>query len=115
VGEARRRFEESLAGAVEGFSVNGPLDARLIQHSHVRFPGVPAETLLILLDGLGLGASAGSACNSGAIAVSPVLAAMGMGPIEASECVRFSFGWTTRPEDGDMAAAMVVEALAGLR
>ncbi len=115
VGEARRRFEESLAGAVEGFSVNGPLDARLIQHSHVRFPGVPAETLLILLDGLGLGASAGSACNSGAIAISPVLAAMGMGPVEASECVRFSFGWTTRPEDGDAAAAMVVEALASLR
>jgi len=115
VGEARRRFEETLEGAVEGFAVNGPLDTRLIQHSHIRIPGVSAETLLILLDGLGLAASAGSACSSGAIAVSPVLAAMGMAPAEASECVRFSFGWTTRPGDGDTAAAMVIEALANLR
>ncbi|MBU1226360.1 MAG: cysteine desulfurase [Actinobacteria bacterium] len=114
VGEARRRFEAALAGSVDGFAVTAA-DRRLIQHSHVRFPGVSAETLLILLDGLGLAGSAGSACHSGAISVSHVLAAMGMGPGEAAGCVRFSFGWTSRPEDGDDAAAVVLEALEGLR
>jgi len=76
---------------------------------------VSAETLLILLDGLGLAASAGSACHSGAVEVSHVLAAMGIGAEEASECIRISFGWTSRPGDGDAAAAMVLEALEGLR
>jgi cysteine desulfurase len=115
VAEARRRFEQTLASRVEGFTVNGPTGARLVQHSHVRFPGVRAETLLILLDGLGLAASAGSACHSGAVAVSHVLAAMGMDPVEAAECVRFTFGWTTTPGDGEAAAEIVLEALGSLR
>jgi len=113
VGEARRRFEETLTASVDGFAVTAAA-GRLIQHSHVHFPGVSAETLLILLDGIGLAGSAGSACQSGAIEVSHVLAAMGIGATRASESVRFSFGWTTRPEDGDAAAAMVLEALEGL-
>ena len=112
VSEARDRFEATLAAGVEGFAISAP-DRRLIQHSHVRIPGVSAETLLILLDGLGLAGSAGSACQSGAIEPSHVLAAMGLGP-HAAEYLRFSFGWTTAPEDGDMAAAMVLEALEGL-
>jgi cysteine desulfurase len=110
VSEARRRFEERLAAAVDGFTVNAASD-RLVQHSHVRFPGFSTETLLILLDGAGLAASAGSACQSGAMTTSHVLAAMGMDPSAASECVRFTFGWTSRPEDGDEAAAMVLGAL----
>ena len=113
VGEARRRFEETLGARVDGFTINAE-GRRLVQHSHVRIPGVSAETLLILLDGLGLAGSAGSACNSGAIEPSHVLAAMGIGA-QAAECVRFSFGWTTRPQDGDTAAAMVLEALEGLQ
>lgn len=113
VGEARRRFEATLAASVPGMAVSAR-EHRLVQHSHLGFPGVSAETLLILLDGLGLAGSAGSACHSGAIEISHVLAAMGVGPAEAPGFVRFSFGWTTRPEDGDAAAAMVLEALAGL-
>ncbi len=114
VGEARRRFEETLAASVDGLTVSAA-GRRLIQHSHLRFPGVSAETLLILLDGLGLAGSAGSACHSGAVEISHVLAAMGVGPAEAGEFVRFSFGWTTEPQDGDTAAAIVLEVLGGLR
>ena len=112
VADARHRFEETLTARVEGFDVTAA-DRRLVQHSHVRIPGVSAETLLILLDGLGLAGSAGSACQSGAIEPSHVLAAMGLGA-HATEYLRFSFGWTTTPEDGDNAAAMVLEALGGL-
>ncbi|MCJ7726345.1 MAG: cysteine desulfurase [Acidimicrobiia bacterium] len=114
VGEARRRFEAALEESVDGLVVSARR-RRLVQHSHLRFPGVSAETLLILLDGLGLAGSAGSACNSGAIEISHVLEAMGIGAAEAPGFVRFSFGWTTRPEDGDKAAATVLEALEGLR
>lgn len=114
VSEARRRFEETLAARVDDLQITARGD-RLVQHSHLRFPGVSAETLLIRLDGAGLAASAGSACHSGAVATSHVLAAMGMSAGEAASSVRFTFGWTTRPGDGDDAARMVVEALAGLR
>ena len=63
-----------------------------MQHSHVRVPGVAAETLLIRLDQVGIAAAAGSACHSGAVEVSHVLAAIGLEPAAAAECVRFTFG-----------------------
>ncbi len=110
VAEARRRFEEALVGKAER---TVPADLTLVQHSHLRFPGVRNETLLVRLDRRGLAAAAGSACQSGAATPSHVLLAMGYGPDEARECVRFTFGWTTRPDDGSRAAEIVLDALEG--
>lgn len=111
VAEARRRFEEGLRAGVEGFEINAPVDGRLVQHSHVRIPGVRNDMVLIRLDRAGVAASAGSACQSGATDISHVLSAMGFEPERARECFRFTFGWTTRPEDGDEAAAAVLRAI----
>lgn len=92
--------------------INAPPDRRLVQHSHVRVPGIRNETLLIKLDRKGVAASAGSACQSGASSPSHVLTAMGMTPARTRECLRFSFGWTTRPQDGDTLAGALIDALA---
>jgi cysteine desulfurase len=113
VAAARDRFEGRLRAAVPGLEVHVP-DRRLVQHSHLRFPGVPAETLLIRLDRREVAAAAGSACHSGAVTVSHVLAAMGFGEDAAAESVRFTFGWVTTPTDGDTAAERVVAALEDL-
>ncbi len=115
VAEARRRFETRLRELVPDLEINAPLDGRLVQHSHVRIPGVRNETLLVRLDRAGLAASAGSSCQSGAADISHVLAAMGFDDDRARQCLRFSFGWTTTPEDGDAAAQIVGAALEGLR
>lgn len=88
---------------------------RLVQHSHVRIPGVRNETLLVRLDAAGVAASAASACQSGAATVSHVLEAMGYTPDEARECLRFSFGWTTRPGEGAAVAELVAAEVAELR
>jgi cysteine desulfurase len=115
VAEARSRFESSLARAIPDLQVTGPRDGRLVQHSHVRIPGVRNETLLVRLDQHGLAVSAGSSCQSGAATVSHVLAAMGFDDESARQCLRVSFGWTTTPADGDTAAAIVAEAVGDLR
>ncbi|HEX9853946.1 MAG TPA: cysteine desulfurase family protein [Acidimicrobiia bacterium] len=115
IGEARGRFEERLLRDVPGLVVSVPADHRLVQHSHVRIPGVSSETLLIRLDQEGVAAAAGSACQSGAIEMSHVLAAMGMTEHEARECLRFTFGWTNDQEDGDIAAEQVIATLGKLR
>ncbi|CAN5786860.1 cysteine desulfurase NifS [soil metagenome] len=112
VGEARRRFEQGVRATVDGIEVNAPLDSRLLQHSHVRIPGIRNETVLIRLDRAGVAASAGSACQSGASSPSHVLSAMGMTAEEGRECLRFSFGWTTRPDDGDQLAKALLDAIA---
>jgi cysteine desulfurase len=111
VSETRARFEETVIAKLEGVTVNAPLDARLVQHSHLRFPGIRNETVLIRLDQAGVAASAGSACQSGASSPSHVLTAMGMSSEEGRQCLRFTFGWTTTPEEGDRAALALIEAI----
>jgi cysteine desulfurase len=115
VGAAREGFETHLREAFPDLEVNAPLDARLVQHTHVRFPGIRNETALVRLDQAGVAASAASACQSGAATVSHVLTAMGMSADDARQCLRFSFGWPTRAVDGEMAAALVQTTLEDLR
>jgi cysteine desulfurase len=115
VGPARDRFESDLRKALPDLKINAPADSRLVQHAHVRVPGILNETALVRLDQAGVAASAASSCQSGAATVSHVLAAMGMPADEARQCLRFSFGWPTRLEDGEKAAAMIGHILGGLR
>lgn len=115
VRETRDRFESRLRAAFPDVVINAPVDQRLVQHSHLRIPGIRNETALVRLDQAGLAASAASACQSGATTVSHVLTAMGMSPDHARQCLRFSFGWPSRPEDGEHAADLVVKVLEDLR
>jgi cysteine desulfurase len=109
VGEARRAFEAKLSDRIER-SVPEAMSAP--QHSHVRL-GVENETLLVRLDRLGVAASAGSACQSGATTVSHVLSAMGFSREQARHSMRFTFGWTSSAVEAEQAAELVVQALEG--
>jgi cysteine desulfurase len=113
VGGERDRFEEILVDRIPGAAISGSSADRLPHFSHVSVPGRTAETLLIRLDGAGISAAAGSACQSGAVEPSHVLTAMGMDPDQAKSCVRFSFGWNTSPGDGEAAARAVVDVIGG--
>lgn len=106
--EIRRRFEAKLSDRAER---NVPEELTLPQHSHLRFGAIHNETLLVLLDRLGVAASAGSACASGAATVSHVLESMGLTVDEARRSVRFSFGWTSTAEEAERAAEQVLAAL----
>lgn len=115
VAAERDAFEDTVTSALPDAVVTGTGVERLPQHSHMRFPGVSAESLLIRLDGAGLAASSGSACQSGATTPSHVLLAMGVSTEHARQAVRFTFGWTTSPGDGAAAAAIVVDCVEALR
>ena len=108
VGEARKAFEAKLSDRAER-TVPEALSAP--QHSHLRFDQ-QNDTLLVRLDRLGIAASAGSACQSGAATVSHVLAAMGL-TTEARQSLRFSFGWNSTVAEAEGAAQSVIEALEG--
>jgi cysteine desulfurase len=109
VGEARRAFEAKLSDRIER-SVPEAMSAP--QHSHVRL-GIENETLLVRLDRLGVAASAGSACQSGATTVSHVLSAMGFSKEHARHSMRFTFGWTSTTAEAEHAAELVIQALEG--
>ena len=110
LGALRDRFEEGLHAAVPGIKLNGTSRGgvlRLPTATSAVFPGVSGEILLAALDLEGIAASSGSACASGTTKPSSVLLAMGLSPEEARGTLRFSFGWTTRPEEIDRLLAVV--------
>jgi cysteine desulfurase len=62
-------------------------------------PGIKAETLLMAFDLAGIAVSSGSACSSGKVGRSHVLAAMGVDPDLAAGAIRVSLGWASTPDD----------------
>jgi cysteine desulfurase len=66
-------------------------------------PGMKAETAVIGFDLAGVAVSSGSACSSGKVQPSHVLAAMGYRPELAQGAVRLSLGWSTTKTDVDLA------------
>ena len=78
-------------------SLNGHSVYRLPNTLNVSFVGRFGSDILAQLDGVA--ASTGSACHSGRIELSPVLAAMGVAPDAGMGAIRFSLGrYTTRDE-----------------
>lgn len=82
------------AGAV----VLGEAAPRLPNTLCVADPGAPSELQVMTLDLAGVMVSAGSACSSGKVKASRVLAAMGW-PKLADSAIRVSGGWATTEED----------------
>ncbi len=88
---ARIEFEAALK---ERFSatVFGEAAPRLPNTTLAALPGMPAEIALIALDLAGTAISSGSACSSGKVATSHVLAAMGVSQPLADTALRISAG-----------------------
>jgi len=74
---------------------------RLPTIASYHMPGVAATTQLIRFDMAGIAVSAGSACSSGSLKASHVLAAMGWAEDAAREVIRISFGPDTAEVDVD--------------
>lgn len=111
----RDRFENTLLSSIDGARRNGAASPRLPNTSNLTFPGIEAETALLLFDKEGLCCSAGSACSSGSINPSHVLTAMGVSRDEARASLRFSFGRTTTEADIDRALEIIPRIIAKLR
>ncbi len=113
--EERGDFETVLCHGSQDISITSSDEERLPHFSHFQVPSIDAETLLIRLDRVGVFASVGSACQSGALEPSHVLLAMGFDESLARHCVRVTFGWDSEPGVGSNAAALVLEVLGGMQ
>jgi cysteine desulfurase len=115
VGALRDRLADGLLSAVRDSRETGDRASKVAGNCHLSFGGVESEALLVLLDGAGVCASAGSACTSGAIEPSHVLTAMGVPAEGALGSLRLTLGPTTTPADVDTALTVVPETVARLR
>jgi cysteine desulfurase len=103
-----------LTESVPGLEATGDPAARLPGLCSFVVRGCRSELLLAVLDELGVSASAGSACSSGAPVPSHVLAAMGFGDL-AGSALRLSLGRSTTGADVQTAAERVRIAVSRVR
>jgi cysteine desulfurase len=95
----RDQLEAGLKAAAADVVIFGDSAPRLPNTTLFAVPGVKAETAVIAFDLNGIAVSSGSACSSGKVTPSHVLAAMGVEPALAGGAVRASLGWSTTPAD----------------
>lgn len=95
VAARRDRIAASLREIVPEVVVFGEAAPRLANTLFFAVPGVSAETAVIAFDLNGVALSSGSACSSGKVTASSVLAAMGVDPVLARGGLRVSIGAET--------------------
>lgn len=114
IASLRDRLEAGVLDAVENVWVNGGAAERLPNVTNLSFAGVEPEALLARLDLEGVAASAGSACTSGVLERSHVIAALGA-PEWADAAIRFSLGGPTTQTEVDRVLEIVPPVVESLR
>jgi cysteine desulfurase len=111
----RDRLVDGLLSGIDEMVETVPRDRKVAGAAHVCFAGVESESLLFLLDEAEVCASAASACASGAMEPSHVLAAMGVDAVLARGALRMSLGDTTTDADVERAVDVIVDSVSRLR
>jgi cysteine desulfurase len=97
----RDRMEKGIVEGIPNTIVNGDVENRLPNTSSVCFEYVEGESILMMIDELGICASSGSACTSGSLEPSHVLRAMGVPFTAAHGSIRLSLSVYNTDEEID--------------
>lgn len=101
VARLRDRLEQGLLSNVEMAMVNGDTSSRLPNTTSISFEYIEGESILLMMNELGICASSGSACTSGSLEPSHVLRAMGVPFTAAHGSIRFSLSHYNTEEEMD--------------
>ncbi len=97
--DLRDAMEAALSEAAPELVIFGHKTERLANTSCFALEGLSSETLVMALDLAGIAVSAGSACSSGKVSRSHVLAAMGVQTHISKGVLRVSLGWQSTAEE----------------
>lgn len=115
--ELRDYFIDRIMYEIPYTVLNGHAKDRLPNNINFCFRFVEGESMLIMLDQLGICASSGSACTSGAIDPSHVLRAIGRSNEMAHESLRLTLSYENTKEEIDIVVGelkRIVERLRGM-
>ncbi len=121
MGETAKRLSVLRDKLIKGLSeiphsaLNGDARMRLPSNVNFCFEGIEGESLLLLLDDMGIAASSGSACTSGSLDPSHVLLAIGRVHDVAHGSLRLTLGDDATEEEIDYIIAAVKEVVKKLR
>ncbi|MBI4395011.1 MAG: aminotransferase class V-fold PLP-dependent enzyme [Candidatus Omnitrophica bacterium] len=115
ISDLRNRLERGLLSKIPDSFINGENQPRIPNTTNITIPNVEAEALLIRLSEVGIAASSGSACLTGALEPSHVLQAMGLSRELASSSVRLSLSRYTTSDEIDAALEVIPRLVRELR
>ncbi len=99
--ELREKTIEGLMAKIPYIRLNGHRTSRLPGNVNISFEFIEGESLLLMLDMMGVCGSSGSACSSGSLDPSHVLMAIGLPHEIAHGSLRLTFGDDNTLEDVD--------------
>ncbi len=111
----RDSLECALLERIPDAVVHGRGAPRAPHILNISVPGTDSESLLMALDLAGVAASSGSACQSGSVSPSHVLAALGVRPELAVAAIRMSLGALTTAEATERVAQLFPALVAKAR
>ena len=97
--EQRDFLIQSLQKLITGAVLNGHPTNRLPNNVHISIPYVEGESILLMLDALGICVSTGSACSAHNLAPSHVLREIGQSPEYMHGSIRCTLGYGTTYDD----------------
>ncbi len=95
------QIEDGMRGVVPDLVIFGAGADRIGNVSNFAVPGLKNSVAMMGLDLAGLSVSSGSACSSGKVGASHVLAAMGVDAALGGSALRVSFGWSSTKADAE--------------
>jgi cysteine desulfurase len=111
----RDRLIRGILDSIPDTRLNGHPTERLANNVNVAFRYVEGESILLMLDALGIAASTGSACTSASLEPSHVLTSCGLPPEHAHGSLRLTLGSRNTEEDIDYVLEVLPRVIGRLR
>ena len=111
----RDYFFTSIKKSIPGITINGDAHCRLPNNINLSIGGVEGESVLLMLDNLGVYAATGSACSSKSLEPSHVLLAIGVSPERAHGSLRLTLGRKTTKADMEYVLKVLPKIVVKLR
>ena len=111
----RNLLYQNLKNEISDIKLNGHPENRLSNTLNISFPNIEANILLSEIESLGIAASAGAACHTDNIDVSPVLTAIKLNTNYAMGTIRYSVGKNTTEDDINRASKIIIETVKKLQ
>jgi len=113
--EIRDYFIKGLSTSIPDLVLNGHRISRLPNNIHISIPAVEGESMLLMLDEMGIQASTGSACSASDLQVSHVLLAIKQDVSLMHGSLRFTIGEKTSKEDCDYVISSLIDIVNKLK
>ncbi len=111
----RDKLIHGIQSSIPYCNLNGHSTDRLPGNCNIGFEFIEGESLLLLLDSLGIAASSGSACTSGSLDPSHVLMAIGLPHEKAHGSLRLTLGHYNTEEEVDYVLSVLPGIVERLR